>query len=170
MAFSSVPSYFSSPSFGVDTSGAFNSTAKSLSSSPFGSSSSAGSSGMAFPFLAAASIGTSIAGLFGQQSAAEKQAQAVEDAAREQAQAVKQASKTGAELQLAEFGLNFLKDRYEGGAGGALDRVNAAKDLVQRANIEANNPSYMALRSIARYEDRLRNAMPGYTPPSALFS
>jgi len=174
MAFPSAPSYFSSPSFGVDTSGAFSSTAKSLSSSPFSSSSKPTGTGMAIdPFSAVLGIGsiaTSIGGLFGQQSAAEKQAEAVEDAAEAQAKAVKQASKTGAELQLAEFGLNFLKDRYEGGAGGALDRVNAARDLVQRANIEANNPSYMALRSVARYEDRLRNAMPGYTPPSALFS
>ena len=172
MAFPSAPSYFSSPSFGVDTSGAFSSTAKSLSSSPFSSSSKPTGMGLD-PFSAVLGIGsiaTSIGGLFGQQSAAEKQAEAVEDAAEAQAKAVKQASKTGAELQLAEFGLNFLKDRYEGGAGGALDRVNAARDLVQRANIEANNPSYMALRSVARYEDRLRNAMPGYTPPSALFS
>ena len=116
-----------------------------------------------------ANIGTSIAGLFGQQSAAEKQAEAVEAAAREQAQAVKQASKTGAQLQLAEFGLNYLKDRYEGGAGGALDRLNAARDIVQRANIEANNPSIVAMRSVQNYEDRLRGAMPGFTPPSALF-
>jgi hypothetical protein len=175
MAFPSAPSFFSSPSFGVDTSGAFSSTAKSLSSSPFSSSFKPTGTSMAAidPFSAVLGIGsiaTSIGGLFGQKSAAEKQAEAVKDAAEAQAKAVKQASKTGAELQLAEFGLNFLKDRYEGGAGGALDRVNAARDLVQRANIEANNPSYMALRSVARYEDRLRNAMPGYTPPSALFS
>lgn len=116
-----------------------------------------------------ANIGTSIAGLFGQQSAAEKQAEAVEKAAEEQGNAVKQASKIGAQLQLAEFGLNYLKDRYEGGAGGALDRVNAARDLVQRANIEANNPSFAALRSVQRYEDMLSKAMPGFTPPTALF-
>lgn len=181
MAFANVSSFFQNPSFGVDKTG-LNFGGSAFTGSSFGNIPSyeanasavkpltTSSPGMAFPFLAAASIGTSIAGLFGQQSAAQKQADAVEAAAREQAQAVKQASKTGAELQLAEFGLNFLKDRYEGGAGGALDRVNAARDLVQRANIEANNPSYMALRSVARYEDRLRNAMPGYTPPSALFS
>lgn len=170
MAFSSVPSYFSNPSFGVDSGGLFNSTANSLSSSPFGSSG-AKPAGMD-PFSAVmgiANIGTSIAGMFGQQSAAEKQAAAVEEAAREQAQAVKQASKTGAQLQLAEFGLNYLKDRYEGGAGGALDRLNAARDFVQRANIEANNPSVVALRSVQNYENRLRGAMPGFTPPSALF-
>jgi hypothetical protein len=171
MDFANVSSFFQNPSFGVDTSGAFNSTANSLSSSPFtSSSSSAGNSGMAFPFLAAASIGTSIAGLLGQQSAAEKQAKAAEDAAREQAQAVKDASKAGAQLQLAEFGLNYLRDRDAFGAGGAGDRFNEALNISQRANIEANNPSLAALRSIARYEDRLSRAMPGYTPPSALFS
>jgi hypothetical protein len=120
--------------------------------------------------LGIASIGTSIAGLFGQKSAAEQQADAVEEAARQQAQAVKQASKTGAQLQLAEFGLNYLRDRDAFGAGGAGDRFNEALNISQRANIEANNPSLAALRSIARYEDRLSRAMPGYTPPSALFS
>lgn len=185
MAFANLSSYFQGPEFRADKTGL------TFAGSPLGSSSfgevptyaanasavkplTTSTSNMAIdPFSAVLGIGsiaTSIGGLFGQQSAADKQREAVEEAAQQQAKAVKQASKTGAELQLAEFGLNFLKDRYEGGAGGALDRVNAARDLVQRANIEANNPSYMALRSIARYEDRLRNAMPGYTPPSALFS
>jgi hypothetical protein len=50
-----------------------------------------------------------------------------------------------------------------------LNRINVARDYVQRANIEANNPSVVALRSVERYEDRLRGAMPGFTPPSALF-
>jgi hypothetical protein len=170
MAFSSVPSYFSNPSFGIDTGGSFNSTANSLTSSPFGSSG-AKTAGMD-PFsiaMGVANVGTSIAGLFGQKSAAEQQADAVKEAALRQERAVKEASKTGAQLQLAEFGLNYLKDRYEGGAGGALDRLNAARDIVQRANIEANNPSIVALRSVENYENRLRNAMPGFTPPSALF-
>ena len=119
--------------------------------------------------LGVANIGTSIAGMFGQQSAAEKQAQAVEEAAAKQAKAVREATKTGAQMQLAQVGLNFLESRYKGGPGAALDRINAARDYVQRANIEANNPSVVALRSVQSYEDRLRGAMPGYTPPNALF-
>jgi len=123
--------------------------------------------------LGIANIGTSIAGLFGQKSAAEKQADAVEEAARIAGKSTKQAAKIGARAQIAGqlggFGLDYLTSRYEGGAGGALNRINAARDYVQQANIEANNPSVVALRSVERYENRLRNAMPGYTPPNALF-
>ena len=182
MSVGNLSSFFQMPEFRAGQSG-FN-----FSGSPLGTPSFIGSvptyadnassvtplqtsnTGMAFPLAAVASIGTSIAGLFGQQSAADKQAKAVEEAAREQSQAVKQASKIGAQLQLAEFGLNYLRDRDAFGAGGAGDRFNEALNISQRANIEANNPSLAALRSIARYEDRLSRAMPGYTPPSALFS
>lgn len=172
MAFTSAPSYFSSPSFGVDTAGAFSGTANALSSTPFSSVGTAKPTGMD-PFSAVLGIGslaTSIGGMFGQQSAAEKQAAAVEEAARQQAAAVKQASKTGAQLQLAEFGLNYLKDRYEGGAGGALDRFNAAQDYISRANIEATDPSVMALRSVQRYDRLLNESMPGRVSPVALFA
>jgi hypothetical protein len=123
--------------------------------------------------LGVASIGTSIAGLFGQKSAAEKQAEATEEAARIAAASTEKAAKIGAEAQIAGklggFGLDYLTSRYEGGAGGALNRINAARDFAQRANLEANNPSAIALRSVQRYDERLRGAMPGYMPPSNLF-
>lgn len=123
--------------------------------------------------LGVANIGTSIAGLFGQKSAAEKQAEATEEAARIAAASTEKAAKIGAEAQIAGklggFGLDYLTSRYEGGAGGALNRINAARDFAQRANLEANNPSAIALRSVQRYDERLRGAMPGYIPPTNLF-
>jgi hypothetical protein len=148
-----------------------------VSSAGFGGSlvSSAKPTGMD-PFsigLGVASIGASIFGASKQQQAAEKQAEATEAAARTAAAATEKAAKIGAQSQLAGqlggFGLDYLTSRYEGGAGGALNRLNAARDAVQQANIQANNPSFNTLRSVERYEDRLRNAMPGYQPPSALF-
>ncbi|RPJ30624.1 MAG: hypothetical protein EHM17_14435 [Verrucomicrobiaceae bacterium] len=175
MAFTSAPSYFSDPVFGGDTAGAFNSTATSLTKTPFGAGSSFKPTGMD-PFsigLGVASIGASIFGANKQQQAAEKQAKATEEAAKIAAASTEKAAKTGLQAQLAGqlggFGLDYLTSRYEGGAGGALNRVNAARDAVQQANIQANNPSFNTLRSVERYEDRLRNAMPGYQPPSALF-
>ena len=123
--------------------------------------------------LSVASIGAGIFGASKQEQAAREQAQAVEDAAKTAAAATEKAAQTGAVASLrgkqAGFGYDYLTSRYEGGAGGALARVNAARDLVQKANIEANNPAFNTLRSVERYEDRLRGAMPGFVPPSALF-
>lgn len=123
--------------------------------------------------LGVASIGASIFGASQQQKAAEEQARATEEAAKMAAAATEKAAQTGAVASLrgkqAGFGYDYLTSRYEGGAGGALARVNAARDLVQKANIEANNPAFNTLRSVERYEDRLRGAMPGFVPPSALF-
>ena len=148
-----------------------------VSSAGFGGSlvSSAKPTGMD-PFsigLGVASIGASIFGANKQQQAAERQAKATEEAAKIAAASTEKAARTGLQAQLAGqlggFGLDYLTARYEGGAGGALNRVNAARDAAQQANIQANNPSFNTLRSVERYEDRLRNAMPGYQPPSALF-
>jgi hypothetical protein len=131
-----------------------------------------GTSGMGPLAIGAAIAAPVIGGFFGQ-SAADKQATATAKAAAEAREATEKAAKIGAKAQIAGqlggFGLDYLTSRYEGGAGGALNRINAARDYVQRANIEANNPSVVALRSVQRYEDRLRGAMPGFTPPSALF-
>lgn len=123
--------------------------------------------------LGVASIGASIFGASQQQKAAEEQARATEEAARIAAATSKKAAQIGATAQIAGklggFGLDYLTSRYEGGAGGALNRLNAARDVVQRANIEANNPAFNTLRSVERYENRLAGAMPGFVPPSALF-
>lgn len=123
--------------------------------------------------LGVASIGASIFGASKQEQAAREQAQAVEDAAKTAAASTKQAAEIGAVAQLrgkqAGFGYDYLTSRYEGGAGGALARLNEARDLVQKANIQANNPALNTLRSVERFEDRLRGAMPGFMPPSALF-
>ena len=149
-----------------------------VSSAGFGGSlvSSAKPTGMD-PFsigLGVASIGASIFGANAQQNAARRQAAATEAAAREAAAATKESARIGAEAQLAGqlggFGLDYLTARYEGGAGGALNRVNAARDVAQQANIQAFNPAFNTMRSVERYEDRLRNAMPGYQPPSTLFA
>lgn len=124
--------------------------------------------------LGVASIGASIFGASKQEQAAQEQAKAVEEAAKTSAAATKKAAEIGATAQIAGkiggFGLDYLTSRYEGGAGGALNRLNAARDIVQKANIEANNPAFNTLRSVERYEERLRNAMPGFMPPSALFA
>jgi len=124
--------------------------------------------------LGVANIGASIFGASAQQRAAEEQAQAVEEASKRAAAATKQAAEIGAVAQLrgkqAGFGYDYLTSRYEGGAGGALARLNEARDLVQKANIQANNPAFNTLRSVERYEDRLRGAMPGFMPPYALFT
>jgi hypothetical protein len=187
MAFTSAPSYFSNPVFGADTTG-LNFGGSPLGSSAFGAiptyadnASSLKSLDLAKPTgmdpfsigLGVASIGASIFGANKQQQAAERQAKATEEAAKIAAASTEKAAKTGLQAQLAGqlggFGLDYLTSRYEGGAGGALNRVNAARDAVQQANIQANNPSFNTLRSVERYEDRLRNAMPGYQPPSALF-
>jgi hypothetical protein len=77
MSFTSVPSYFSSPSFGVDTSGAFAGVGSSLASSPLASSSSVKPTGMDPFSIGAAVLAPVIGGIFGQ-SAAEKQAAATE--------------------------------------------------------------------------------------------
>lgn len=123
--------------------------------------------------LGVGSIGASIFGANAQQNAAKEQARATEEAAKIAAASTEKAAKTGAVASLrgkqAGFGYDYLTSRYEGGAGGALARLNEARDLVQRANIEANNPAFNTLRSVERYEDRLRGAMPGFVPPSALF-
>lgn len=171
MTFTSVPSYFSSPSFGVDKGGIFSGVGSSLSSSPF-TTTTAKPTGMdpLTAGLGIASIGTSIAGLFGQQSAADKQADAVEKAAEEQRKAVEQASKIGAQLQLAQVGLNWLENRYRGGQGGALDRFNTALDQTMQANTLATNPAVMAARAVERYDRKLNEAMPGRVDPTVLFS
>lgn len=177
MDFTSVPSYFAKPSFGVDTAGAFTGTANSLAASPLASSASSSfkPAGMD-PFSVAmgvASIGTSIAGLFGQKSAAEQQAEATAEAAETARRATEKAARMGAQAQLAGkiggYGFDYLTARYEGGAGSAMNRLNAARDMAQTANLQAHNPSLNLLRSTERFEERLRGAMPGYQPPSALF-
>lgn len=123
--------------------------------------------------LGIASIGASIFGASQQEKAAKEQAQATEEAARIAAASTKQAAEIGAVASLrgkqAGFGYDYLTSRYQGTTGSALARLNEARDLVQKANIQANNPAFNTLRSVERYEDRLRNAMPGFTPPSALF-
>jgi hypothetical protein len=123
--------------------------------------------------LSLLSTGASIFGGFQQKSAAEEQADAAREAADIAAKASEKAAKTAATAQLAGkiggFGLDFLTSRYEGGAGASLNRINTARDIAQRANIEANNPSMIALRSAQRYEDRLKDAMPGFMPATNLF-
>lgn len=123
--------------------------------------------------LGIGSLGASIFGGFQQKSAAEEQADAAREAADIAAKASEKAAKTAATAQLAGkiggFGLDFLTSRYEGGAGAAMNRINTARDIAQRANLEANNPSLIALRSAERFEDRLRNAMPGFMPQTNVF-
>ena len=175
--FSSAPSYLTTPSFGVDTAGAFNSAANSLTSTPFtsGAASTPKPTGMdpVSIGLSLLSTGASIFGGFQQKSAAEEQADAAREAALRAERASEKAAKTAATAQLAgkigAFGLDFLTSRYEGGAGAAMNRINTARDIAQRANLEANNPSLIALRSAERYEDRLRNAMPGFMPQTNVF-
>lgn len=107
--------------------------------------------------LGVAGLGTSIAGMFGQQSAAQQQAKAVEDAAAAQLKEAKEAAERNVKFQLAQVGLNLLASRYKP-IVSALERGDAARAYVQRANIEANNPSLMALRSVQNFDQRLNEA------------
>lgn len=127
--------------------------------------------------LGIAGIGASIFGASAQEKAAQKQAAATEEAARIAAASTEKAAKYGLQAQLAGklggFGLDYLTARYESGPGAAASRMNAARDFTQRVNLEANNPSAIALRSAQRYEDRLRNAFGqdpvGYVNPLNTF-
>lgn len=172
--FTDAPSYLTNPSFGVDTAGSFSSTGSALASNPFASSS-AGSSSMAFPFAAVASLGSAALGLFG----AQKSADATEAAAEQAAQSTKQAAKFRSRTELAKdiggFGFDYFTQRYNTGAGAAANRFNQLQDLAQSATFEAQNPDKINLRSVERfdrahdYAARLAATMPGYQPPIGLF-
>lgn len=173
-SFAAAPSYLTNPSFGVDTTGAFSGTANALTSSPFGTG--AKPTGMD-PFsigLGVASIGASIFGASAQQKAAEQSAKATEEAARLAAATSKKAAEAGGAVQIAGklggFGIDYLTQRYNTGAGGFANRWNALQDAGQDAMFQANNPDMISLRSVQRYRDRLEGAMPGYMPPSNLFA
>lgn len=172
--FTNTPSYFSSPSFGSDTTGAFGGTADALTSNPFTASPTA-STGMG-PLaigLGLAGIGSSIFGASAQQKAASQAARATEAAAKTAAAATEKAAETGAKAQIAGqlggFGIDYLTQRYNSGAGGFANRWNSLMDAEQDASFQANNPDLITLRSVQKYSDRLSNAMPGYMPPTNLF-
>jgi hypothetical protein len=124
--------------------------------------------------LGVASIGASIFGASSQQKAAEESARATEEAAKIAAASTKKAAEAGGATQIAGklggFGIDYLTQRYNTGAGGFANRWNALQDAGQDAMFQANNPDMISLRSVQRYRDRLEGAMPGYTPPSNLFA
>ena len=188
MAFTSVPSYFSKPSFGTDSTG-LSFGGSPLASSAFGSIPSYANNAASVkpldlakptgmdPFsigLGVASIGASIFGASSQQKAAEESARATEEAAKIAAASTKKAAEAGGATQIAGklggFGIDYLTQRYNTGAGGFANRWNALQDAGQDAMFQANNPDMISLRSVQRYRDRLEGAMPGYMPPSNLFA
>jgi hypothetical protein len=124
--------------------------------------------------LGVASIGASIFGASAQQKAAEQSAKATEEAARIAAASTQKAAEAGGATQIAGklggFGIDYLTQRYNTGAGGFANRWNALQDAGQDAMFQANNPDMISLRSVQRYRDRLEGAMPGYMPPSNLFA
>ena len=151
MAFTSVPSYFSKPSFGTDSTG-LSFGGSPLASSAFGSIPSYANNAASVkpldlakptgmdPFsIGAAVLAPVIGGIFGQ-SAAQKQADATEEAARIAAASTQKAAKIGLVSSLrgkqAGFGYDYLTARYEGGAGGGLNRLNAARDLAQKPTLK----------------------------------
>jgi hypothetical protein len=123
--------------------------------------------------LGVAGLGASIFGASAQQKAADKAAKATEEAARIAAASTEKAAETGAKAQIAGqlggFGIDYLTQRYNSGAGGFANRWNALMDAQQDASFQANNPDLITLRSVQKYSDRLSNAMPGYMPPTNLF-
>jgi hypothetical protein len=166
--------YFSG-GFGIDTAGQFSGTADSLSKNPF-TTSAASSSSMAFPLIPLAAAGISAAGsIFG----ASKAASATEQAAEKAAEATKQAAKEATRRELAKewagFGFDYLTQRYNTGAGGAANRLNAFKQAQQEAEFQAYNPAMAINRGISRfdrvqdYASQLSAAMPGYVSPLNLF-
>lgn len=172
---SQVPSYFSNPSFGIDSFGGLNKTASALTSSPLGSSTPK-LTGMD-PFSAVLGVGSIAASIFGgnaQQKAAQEQAAATEEAARIAAASTEKAAKTAAAAQLAGklggYGLDFQTALWETGAGAARQRRADFERASQEAAFQARNPDLATLRSLERYESRLRGAMPGFMPPTNLFA
>ena len=123
---------------------------------------------MAFPIGAVAGIASSaIGGLFGK-SAAKEQAEAAKAASRER-------TTESLAKDFAGFGLDYLTQRYNTGAGAFANRMNALKEAQQTAAFEAYNPAVQNLRSNERfgrtqdYAARLSAAMPGYISPLNLF-
>lgn len=119
-------------------------------------------------------IGSSIFGASQQQKAAEEQANATEEAARIAAASTEKAAKTAAAAQLAGkfggYGLDFQTALWETGAGAARQRRSDFERAAQEARFQARNPDVATLRSLDRFESRLRGAMPGYMPPTNLFA
>jgi len=124
--------------------------------------------------LGVASIGSAIFGASAQKQAAEESARATEEAAKRAAASTKAAAEAGGATQIAGklggFGIDYLTQRYNTGAGGFANRWNALQDAGQDAMFQANNPDMISLRSVQRFRDRLEGAMPGYMPPSNIFS
>jgi hypothetical protein len=124
--------------------------------------------------LGVASIGSAIFGASAQKQAAADSARATEEAAKRAEAATKAAAEAGGATQIAGkvggFGIDYLTQRYNTGAGGFANRWNALQDAGQDAMFQANNPDMISLRSVQRYRDRLEGAMPGYMPPSNIFS
>lgn len=124
--------------------------------------------------LGVASIGASIFGASTQANAAKQAAQETADATRFAAQQSKKAAEAAGATQIAGklggFGIDYLTQRYNTGAGGFVNRWNALQDAEQNATFQANNPDMISLRSVQHFRDRLENAMPGYMPPANLFS
>lgn len=124
--------------------------------------------------LGIASIGSSIFGASQQQKAAEQQAKATEEAARIAAASTEEAAKTAAAAQLAGkfggYGLDFQTALWESGAGAARQRRSDFERAAQEARFQARNPDVATLRSLERFEGRLRGAMPGFMPPTNLFA
>ena len=152
-----------------------------VSSAGFGGSlvSSAKPTGMD-PFsigLGVASIGASLFGANAQKNAADRQADATAEAARIAAASTENAAKAGLQAQLAGqlggFGLDYLTSLYETNAGARRKRGVENESAIQQARIQAFNPAFNTLRSVERYEERLRNAFNkeplGYANPFNTF-
>lgn len=185
MGFSSVPSYFSKPVFGADSTGlSFGSSP--LSTSAFGSIPSYANNASSVkplelakptgmdPFsIGAAVLAPVIGGIFGQ-SAAQKQADATKEAAQYAAAQTKAAARIGSQTAIAQGEQDrfnqYLANVYQTGMGGARERLNNARNMVQQANIEAFNPAFITARSVAGFRERLNNAMPAFVDPREIFS
>ena len=127
--------------------------------------------------LGVASIGASIFGAKAQKDAAVDASKRAEEATRIAAASTEKAAKTGLQAQLAGqlggFGLDYLTSLYETNAGARRKRGVENESAIQQARIQAFNPAFNTLRSVERYEERLRNAFNkaplGYADPFNTF-
>jgi len=121
------------------------------------------------PITAALGLGSSLIGSVGSALAGNAAADAAE-------QAAKQRTKEELSKQFAGFGLDYLTQRYNTGAGAAANRMNTLKETTDTAAFQAFNPAMQNLRSnerfgnVQEYAARLSAAMPGYVSPLNIFS
>ena len=163
-------STFTTPSFGIDSAGAFSGVGNTLASNPL---SSAGGGGMAFPVGAVVSGASAVLGGITGKGAANTAANQAKEAAQQQAQAVKEANR---ENLYGSYGFDIAGKQFDFTTGNAMDNFNAFQNaklqgaLDTNFNQQAKNRLDMA-RNLALRQQTMYNAKgeeSGYNPTAPL--